>query len=212
MSNNNRNELIARHGIQGSMILRLQRFSMLGWFLFFFLLVTNIVVVTIDKIVPEPVIAVDEAGRVLGSFEFMDASQRTNEEILAGAIYFVRNYVNVNSSTIFDDYAASVNMMSPAFAKKTLDDVRRTGYLTAIREAETQSRVKYAGDKLKPEIIRREGLEAAVHLRGDIVVRHINGEERPTPFDLTVFMKLVPRTTLSTHGLQIFEIQEKEIS
>ena len=211
MSKNNRNELITRHGIQGSMVLRLQRFSMLGWFLFTFLLLMNIVVVTVDKIIPEPVIAVDEAGRVLGTFEFMDATQRTNEEILAGAIYFVRNYVNVNSSTIFDDYAASVNMMSPVFAKKTLDDVRRTGYLTAIREAETQSRVKYARGKTAPEIIRREGLEVAVHLRGDIVVRHVNGEERPTPFDLTVFMKLVPRTTLSTHGLQIVEIQEKEI-
>jgi len=211
MSKNNRNELIARHGLQGSMVLRLQRFSLLGWFLFSFLLVTNIVVVTIDQIIPEPVIAVDEAGRVLGTFEFMDASQRTNEEILAGAIYFARNYVNVNSSTIFDDYAASVNMMSPEFAKKTLDDVRRTGYLTAIREGETQSRVKYARGKAAPEIIRREGLEAVVHLRGDIVVRHINGEQRPTPFDLTVFMKLVPRTTLSTHGLQIFDIQEKEI-
>ena len=211
MSKNNRNELIARHGVQGSMVLRLQRFSLLGWFLFSFLLLMNIVVVAIDQIIPEPVIAVDEAGRVLGTFEFMDASQRSNEEILAGAIYFVRNYVNVNSSTIFDDYAASVNMMSPDFAKKTLDDVRRTGYLTAIKEAETQSRVRYARGKAAPEIIRREDLEAVVHLRGDIVVRHINGEERPTPFDLTVFMKLVPRTTLSTHGLQIVDIQEKEI-
>ncbi len=211
MSKTNRNELMARHGIQGSMVLRLQRFSLLGWFLFSFLLVANIVVVTIDQIIPEPVIAVDEAGRVLGTFEFMDATQRTDEEILAGAIYFARNYVNVNSSTIFDDYASSVNMMSPAFAKKTLSDVRRTGYLTAIREAETQSRVKYARGKSSPEIIRREGLEAVVHLRGDIVVRHLNGEQRPTPFDLTVFMKLVPRTTLSTHGLQVFDIQEKEI-
>ena len=61
MSKNNRNELIARHGLQGSMVLRLQRFSLLGWFLFSFLLVTNIVVVTIDQIIPEPVIAVDEA-------------------------------------------------------------------------------------------------------------------------------------------------------
>ncbi len=153
----------------------------------------------------------DESGRVLGTFEFMDASQRTNEEILAGAIYFVRNYVNVNSSTIFDDYAASVNMMSPDFSQKTLEDVRRSGYLTAIREAETQSRVRYASGKLKPQIIRREELEAVVHLRGDIVVRHITGEERPTPFDLTVFMKLVPRTTLSTHGLQVFDIREREI-
>ena len=193
------------------MVLRLQRFSLLGWFLFSFLLVMNIVVVAIDQMIPAPVIAVDEAGRVLGTFEFMDASQRTNEEILAGAVYFVRNYVNVNSSTIYEDYAASVNMMSPAFAKKTLDDVRRTGYLTAIKEAETQSRVKYARGKDAPQIIRREGLEAAVHLRGDIVVRHINGEQRPTPFDLTVFMKLVPRTTLSTHGLQVIDIQEKEI-
>jgi len=211
MSNKHRNELIARHGLQGSMVLRLQRFSLLGWFLFSFLLVMNIVVVAIDQMIPAPVIAVDEAGRVLGTFEFMDASQRTNEEILAGAVYFVRNYVNVNSSTIYEDYAASVNMMSPAFAKKTLDDVRRTGYLTAIKEAETQSRVKYARGKDAPQIIRREGLEAAVHLRGDIVVRHINGEQRPTPFDLTVFMKLVPRTTLSTHGLQVIDIQEKEI-
>jgi hypothetical protein len=211
MSKKHRNELIARHGLQGSMVLRLQRFSLLGWFLFSFLLVMNIVVVAIDQMIPAPVIAVDEAGRVLGTFEFMDASQRTNEEILAGAVYFVRNYVNVNSSTIYEDYAASVNMMSPAFAKKTLDDVRRTGYLTAIKEAETQSRVKYARGKDAPQIIRREGLEAAVHLRGDIVVRHINGEQRPTPFDLTVFMKLVPRTTLSTHGLQVIDIQEKEI-
>jgi hypothetical protein len=211
MSKNNRNELITRHGIQGSMMLRLQRFSLLGWFLFFFLLVMNVIVIGIDRMIPEPVIAVDESGRVLGTFEFMDASQRTEQEILAGAMYFVRNYVNVNSSTIFEDYASAINMMASDFAQETLAGVRRSGYLTAIKEAETQSRVKFARGAEQPVIIRREGLETVVHLRGNIVVRHSNGKERATPFDLTVFMQLKPRTTLSTRGLQVFKIKEREI-
>lgn len=211
MSKQHRNELIMNHGIQGSLVLKLQRFSVLGWMLFFFLLVANVMVVAIDQIIPEPVIAVDESGRVLGTFEFMDASQRTADEILAGATHFVRNYVNVNSATIFEDYSAAVNMMSPELAKTTLNDVRRTGYLTAIKEGETDSRIKFAAGKTAPSIIRREGLETTVHLRGDIVVRSLTGEERATPFDLTVFMRLVPRTTLSTHGLQVVDIKEREI-
>lgn len=211
MSKQHRNELMMSHGIHGSLMLKLQRFSVLGWVLFFLLLLANVVVVAIDQIIPEPVIAVDASGRVLGTFEFMDASQRTSEEILAGATYFVRNYVNVNSATIFEDYAAAVNMMSPTLAKTTLSEVRRTGYLTAIKEGETDSRIKFSSGKETPTIIRREDLVATVHLRGDIVVRYLNGNEAATPFDLTVLMRLVPRTTLSTHGLQIVEIKEREI-
>ncbi len=212
MSRQHSNELMMRHGIQGSLMLKLQRYAVLGWALFFFLLVTNIIIVTLDKVIPEPVIAVDESGRVLGTFEFMDASQRTGDEILAGATYFVRNYVNVNSGTIFEDYSAAVNMMSPQLARATLSEVRRTGYLTAIKEGETDSRIRFATGKSAPAIIRREGLDATVHLRGDIVVRHTSGKEKATPFDLTVLMRLVPRTTLSTHGLQVVEIKEREIS
>jgi hypothetical protein len=212
MSKQHRNELIMNHGIQGSLILKLQRFSVLGWFLFFFLLAANVVVIAIDQIIPAQVIAVDESGRVLGTFEFMDASQRTSEEIIAGATYFVRNYVNVNSASIFEDYSAAVNMMSPELAKATLADVRRTGYLTAIKEGETDSRIRFSSGKDTPAIIRREGLEATVHLSGDIVVRYSSGDEKSTPFDLTVYMRLVPRTTLSTHGLQIVDIKEKDIT
>ncbi|MDH5573278.1 MAG: hypothetical protein OEY89_16065, partial [Gammaproteobacteria bacterium] len=76
MSKQHRNELMMNHGIHGSLMLKLQRFSVLGWVLFFLLLLANVVVVAIDQIIPEPVIAVDESGRVLGTFEFMDASQR----------------------------------------------------------------------------------------------------------------------------------------
>jgi hypothetical protein len=211
MSKQHRNELIMNHGIQGSLMLKLQRFSVLGWFLFFFLLVANVVVIAIDQFIPAPVIAVDESGRVLGTFEFMDASQRTNEEIIAGAMYFVRNYVNVNSASIFEDYSAAVNMMSPELAKSTLAEVRRTGYLNAIKEGETDSRIRFATGKDAPTIIRHEGLEASVHLRGDIIVRYSSTDEKATPFDLTVYMQLVPRTTLSTHGLQIVQIKEKVI-
>lgn len=211
MSKQHRNDLIMQHGVQGSLLLRLQRYAMLGWVLFFLLLLVNITLVALDRIIPDPVIAVDESGRVLGTFEFMDASQRTPEEILAGARYFVRNYVNVNSATIFEDYAAAVNMMSPQLAKTTLAEVRRTGYLSAIREGETESRIRFARGKDAPAIVRREGLDATVHLRGDIVVRYQAGKENVTPFDLTVYMQLVPRTTLSTHGLQITAIKEQTL-
>ena len=212
MSKDNVNELIHQHGLQGSLMLRLQRFSLLGWGLFILLLLGNIVVVAIDRMIPEPVIAVDESGRVLGTFEFMDASQRTNDEILAGATFFVRNYVNVNSATIFEDYAAAVNMMAPELASSTLADVRRSGYLTAIKEGETDSRIRFASGDGAPTIVRREGLQATVHLRGDIIVRYLNGEENKTPFDLTVSMELVPRTTLSTHGLKVTAIKERDIT
>lgn len=36
MSKQHRNELMLTHGVQGSLMLKLQRFSVLGWVLFFF--------------------------------------------------------------------------------------------------------------------------------------------------------------------------------
>lgn len=205
------NENLKAHGMAGSLYMKLQRTAIIGWSLFFLLLLLVFIYAIVSALVPSQVIAVDESGRILGTFEYMDSSQRTNEEIIAGAQFFARNYVNVNSATIFDDYASAVNMMTPGFSKQVLTDVRRSGYLTAVKEADTTSRVHFYTGKNKPQIIRREGNEASVNLKGDIAIIYIDGNEKRTPFDITVSLKLVPRSTLSTHGLQILKLTEKEI-
>ena len=206
------NELSLNHGFAGSLYIKLQRAAVTGWVLFFLLLTMNFVYVLVNTLIPDQVIAVDESGRILGTFEYMDSSQRTDSEIIAGARFFVRNYVNVNSATIFDDYASAINMMAPEFSKVVLADVRRSGYLTAVKEAESTSRVHFHTGKNKPTIVRRKGVEASINLKGDIVIIYIDDSKKKIPFDITVSLKLVPRSTLSTHGLQVLNIKEKEIN
>lgn len=201
-----RNDLLNEHGHAGWLIRRLQRYAMIGWLAFFGLAAVFVGYLVVDKLIPVPVLAVDESGRVLGEFEYLSPTSRTDAELVAGAMSFVERYLSVNSDTIYHDYAAALNMMSEALRAQTLEDVKKTGYLAQIEKTRSRSYVEfYQGDKT-PRILSRHDLDSAVRLQGRLVIT-MNDQEIERPFDMTIDMTTIARNRLATAGLMINAIR-----
>jgi uncharacterized membrane protein YGL010W len=77
------NEILKKHGPAGWMIRKLQFYGMLGWILFFITLGMFFLSGLVRSLAPQPVVAVDEAGRVLGVMEFLKPSSRSDDELKA---------------------------------------------------------------------------------------------------------------------------------
>lgn len=200
------NEHIDRHGPMGFMILRLNRFAILGWVFGFVILIFFGLYIIIDKFQPVPVIAIDAAGRVLGTFEYLDPTVRTDEELIAASKYFLERYLSLNSSTIYNDYAAALSMMTEDLKKSKLEEIKLTGYLPKIEKAHSRSFNEYSKGQKKIAIIAKKGLNAAIRLRGDMIVTPENGKILERPFDITLDIKVISRNTLVTTGIQITNI------
>ncbi|KAF0190506.1 MAG: hypothetical protein FD165_2674 [Gammaproteobacteria bacterium] len=200
------NDLVGQHGKTGWLIQRLQRYAMIGWLAFFALAAVFVGFLVVDKLIPVPVLAVDESGRVLGAFEYLSPTSRTDSELLAGAISFTEHYLSVNSDTVYPDYAAALSMMSEELRRQTLEDVKRTGYLAQVEKTKSRSYVEfYHGDKT-PKIVSRRDLDTAVRLQGRLVIT-MNDQEIERPFDMTVDMTTIARNSLTTAGLVINAIR-----
>ncbi len=203
------NALVKRHGPAGSLLLRLQRYGTLGWALFFVTSFVFVLYLFADRLAPTPVIAVDPSGRVLGTFQYLNARQRTDQEVLASAMDFTQNYLSLNSASIFSDYAAAMNMMGKTLFQQSKTLITQDDYLARIRAAGAHSVVEFANGSGAPQILERKGLHAAVRLRGKIVVWPAGtGKSRSQPFDLTLFMTAIPRSTLSTQGFRIDAVKD----
>ncbi len=200
------NSLLNRHGPSGWLILRLQRYALLGWLAFFLLAGVFVLYVFVERLAPQAVLAVDEGGRVLGQFEYLSPEVRTDQELIAGAMFFIDRYLSVNSATVYHDYSAALNMMSEPLRKQKIAEVKKTGYLTQIDQARSRSYLEYFENARAPTILWRRGLQTAVRLRGSMVM--IRGDQTiERPFDLTVEMTLIARNTLATQGLVIDAIR-----
>ena len=103
--------LLNAHGPTGGLIVRLQRYALLGWAVALLLALLLIGFVVLDKVTPTPVLAVDAGGRVLGSFEYLSPQARSDEEVKSAAKHFLQHYLSLNSETIFEDYTVALNMM-----------------------------------------------------------------------------------------------------
>ena len=198
------NELLAMHGPTGSLIRQLQRYSLLGWGLFFATLFMHMLIVLVSTLAPKPVVAVDEAGRVLGSIEFLRPSTRSTQELLAASQRFLHSYLSLNSDTIFEDYAEAMNMMSPDLQRITKESLKQDNYLARVQKAKTRSYLEFVQGSNAPTVLDRRDLDATVRLRGTILVEGQGGRVEK-PFDSTLVVRAVPRTTNNTAGLMIIE-------
>ncbi|MHB8256719.1 MAG: hypothetical protein ACYDHY_16825 [Acidiferrobacterales bacterium] len=208
------NELLGRHGPGGWLIVRLQRYALAGWIAFFVLLALFVLLVFVSTLAPKPVVAVNAAGQVLGRMEYLGPDSRSDAEIRAAVKRFLDDYLSLNSTTIFDDYAAALNMMSPALRRAALQALRRDraaggDYLMRVRAARSRSRLTFDAPPGGVRILERRGLAARVRARGEIHIRDHRDRVTVRPFDMTLNVAIVARTMADTAGLEVTGIRER---
>lgn len=195
------NDILKKHGPAGWLVRSLQRYAMLGWLLFFILLGMIFVTNLVKMFVPQPVFAVDEAGHLLGVIEYLKPTSRTDQEIIAASKYFIQNFLSLNSATIFEDYAAAMNMMASAYLAETQKAVKDDNYLARVAAAKSRSWLEFAATD-GAKIVERRNMNAQVRLRGNIVV-DAGGGRVEKPFDVMLETEVVARNTNNTSGLVI---------
>ncbi len=200
-----KNPVLNEHGPTGYFMVRLSRYAVTGWMAFFLSLTLFIFYVLVDKLVPVPVIAVDSSGRVLGTMEYLDPTTRTNEEVVAGAKHFLDSYTSLNSSTIYNDNAAALSMMSEELRNEKLEWLISTNYLQVAEAAQVHSFNEY--DDQGATIINFSGLDRSVRLQGNTVITPKNGVTIEKAFDVTLELTIIPRNTFVTTGLMVTGIR-----
>lgn len=201
------NDLLAQHGPTGGLITRLQRYSLAGWALAITFIALFVGYVFVDKLMPVPVLAVNEEGQILGHFEYLSPASRTDDEYVAGAIRFLRSYMSANSAFVFEDYTEALNMMAPDLRQEKIDKVVKTGYLARIADANTVSRLELDRD-IPPALIARRDLDGTVRVRGRVVARAGDAMSVERPFDVTVTLRAIPRTSLATYGFLVIDTKD----
>jgi hypothetical protein len=197
------NEILARHGPAGWLIRRLQRYALLGWVLFFIVLILHFASQIIGNFVPRPIVAVDASGRVLGNIEYLNADTRSDDDIIAASKRFASLYLSLNADTIFEDYAQAMNMMGDEMLAATQQSLKTDNYLARVAAAKARSWLEFS----QPDgarILERHGLAAQVRLAGNIVVDGGSKDKVVSkPFDMTLTIESVARNTSNTSGIKI---------
>ncbi len=214
--NTNPIDIIKAHGPAGGLLLRLQRSARLGWFLFFITAFLFVGYVFIERIIPKPVLAVDESGRVLGTFEYVGGGYRTNEEYTEGVSRWMNYYLSFNAATIYQDVALAASAMhdvpeNPDDARdKYFARLKSTNLPNTIANSDSRSHLDH--DEGYPKVV--EGLDkdgcVTVQDKGTIRIL-VSGVKRPQRYDIFTKVKPVRRSTLyalGTMGLKIMDVWE----
>ncbi len=197
------NNLIKKHGPAGALLLRVRRHGFVGWLLFIITAAIFMLYVFLMSLKPTPVLAVDEQGRVLGHFEYLSAESRTDDELVAGGMRFLRYYLSANSAFIIEDFTAALNMMAPPLRESKLQEALQSQQIVRIQKAKSRSHIVLSPDQ--PPSIERHDLRAQVRLVGEVVVQ-VGVQAISQEFDITLDIETIPRTTLSTSGINVINI------
>lgn len=195
------NEILKKHGPAGWLVRRLQRYALLGWFLFFITAGLHFLIVFASTFSARPVVVVDESGRVLGALEYLKPTTRTDQEIVAASMRFATLFMSLNSATVYEDYAEAMNMMGPELLGITQQAIKTDNYLARVENAKARSWLEFAQND-GARIVERRGLNAQVRLTGNIVIDAGTGPVAK-PFDITLETEAVARNTTNTSGLII---------
>lgn len=188
----------------GGLIMRLQRYALLGWVLFFIMLFFHFGVVLISSLVPRPIVAVDEAGKVLGDIEYLQPSARSDQELTASAMEFARLFLSLNSETIYNDYSAAMNMMCPELYRVTEEGIRQDNYLRSVELAKSRSWLEFARGANVAAVVERKDLQVMTRVRGTLNMQG-TADLVAKPFDMTLLLRIVPRNSQHTAGVCIAE-------
>lgn len=195
-------DVLKGHGPMGGLILRLQRYALLGWVLFFIMLFFHFGVILVSSLVPRPIVAVDEAGHVLGNIEYLKPSARSDDELTASAKEFARLFMSLNSETIYNDYSAAMNMMCPELYEVTKEGISKDNYLHSVELAKSRSWLEFASDAAV--LVERKELQVRTRVRGTLNIQGTT-DILAKPFDMSLLLRIVPRNSQHTAGVCIAE-------
>jgi hypothetical protein len=200
---------IRKHGPTGSLVQSLQRYTALGWILFSFTALAFVGYVFIERATPEPVVAVNKRGEVLGTFEYFDGSSRSNEQLKRAAAHFAGNYLSLNSATVYHDIAAAMTMMCDELRNKKMKEMATTNYINRVETASNVAHIEIGEEANQPEptVLRRRDDRASVRVAGAITVGRKNPETRR--FEMVLGMNIIPRGKLGTFGVEVCDITRR---
>lgn len=197
------NRLLDRHGETGSVLRTLRRCSMIGWLLFVAVLAVLLCVIAVVAVVPRPVLVVDGAGRVVGQIDWRPTVPARAQAVEATK-RFVSDLLSMNSSTVFDEYARALNHMATGLRRRTIADLRKTGYLAQVEHAHLVSWVEF--DHGGVSVRRASGRTLVVTLSGRVVIEAPSGQRR-NPFHLAVTVRRIMRTATNGAGIEVSEVR-----
>jgi len=203
-----KSELLKAHGEAGWLMVRLQRYALLGWALFGVLFVVLIGSYTLNLLLPKPVMVVDQNGQYIGDVNFLAPLKRQDDELMSTGKRFLSFYLSMNSETIFEDYAIAMNMMEKPLFEQTRNNIQKDGYLARISKARSRSHIQFDADEAATHLIERKGLSASSRYKGTLTVFPLEGSPIESPFDITLFMMAIPSSSLRTSGIEITAIHD----
>lgn len=166
-----------------------------------------VVAVTIK---PEQPIVVDkDTGEVIG--EYMTTAFRTNAELIGGAKRFTQYHLSFNSATVYEDFAAALNMMSDKLRESRIKYLKESNLARDIKSASSTSHLDFSTEK----ILEMKGPYAKVELAGDLVIgnRNTTGADtlvvrKKVPFRIVTDLQMVPVTPNNTAGVKVVDYFE----
>lgn len=166
--------------------------------------------VTAVTIKPERVVVVDKgSGEVVG--EYQTTAFRTNPELIAGAKRFAQSHLSFNSATVYEDFAAALNMMANKLRKSRIVYLKESNLARDIKSASSTSHLVFSTEK----IVEMKGPYAKVELAGDLVIgdRNTVTEDvlvvrKNVPFRVLVDLQMVPVSPANTAGVKVIDYYE----
>jgi hypothetical protein len=181
---------VKAHGSTGFLILRLARFSWLGWLLFLITAGIFSTYVLVDKLIGDTVLVQDERGALLGQINWRHDNFRTDLQIISGAETWLRHYLSKNSSTVVYDTAAALSVAGPEFLERRLDRLKNSILIQEIEARKVRSWIEFK----QTVVVERKGDRYVVRSEGVIVVDDGLSTPTETPFSARVFMSPAPRS------------------
>lgn len=203
-----KSDYLKAHGETGWLIVRLQRYALLGWGLFFVLFFVLLGSYFLNMILPGPVMVVDNEGQFIGEVDFFEPVKRHDDELKRAGRKFLSFYLSMNSETIFEDYAIAMNMMTAELLEQTKENIGKDGYLAQISKARSRSHIQFDKGEEGTQIIERKGPQSSSRYKGTLTVFPFDGVPVESPFNITLFMKAVPSTSLRSSGIEITAIHD----
>jgi len=215
--------------------LLLQRYSMLGWTLFFitaFLFVSFVFwaqTVTANR---SPLV-IDSHGRLLGVVD-PRGLQRSEDEFVTAAAVFLSHKNSRNSDTIIYDFSLATEMMTDELETMEVSAMVESGLLNEVITRRQRSHVEFdrsksvqiSNDRACSSILQERSAITLASLQSDGIIEHgttmdadkacyttvrmfghvfINGQVI-RPFDTTLHMVPVERTRQNIYGIEVSAI------
>jgi hypothetical protein len=159
---------------------------------------------------PEPVLTVNQkTGELIG--EYQTTAFRTNAELIAGAKRFTKYHLSFNSSTVYDDFANALNMMSDKLRQERIAYLKKSNLARDIKSANSTSHLEFELER----IAEIKGKFAKVELSGNLVIgdRSIVSNDtlvvrKNVPFRILIDLKMVQVSNVNTAGVKVVDYYE----